>query len=114
MITVYDDRYKEEVIKLILHVQNVEYEVGISVKEQPDILDIHSNYINDGGNFWIALNDNGEVVGSIGLQKKNKEVAVLKKFFVYKDYRGKEFGIGKSFMKFCLVLLRNKGCQRSF
>ena len=32
MITIYDDRYKEEVINLILHVQNVEYGVGISVR----------------------------------------------------------------------------------
>lgn len=94
MITVYDDKYKEDVIKLILHVQNVEYALGIRVEEQPDILDIQSNYINDGGSFWIALNNNGKVVGSIGLQKKTNEVAVLKKFFVYKDYRGKEGGIG--------------------
>ncbi|KJK28972.1 GNAT family N-acetyltransferase [Paenibacillus polymyxa] len=112
MITVYDDSYKEEVIKLILHVQNVEYEVGISVKEQPDILDIHSNYINDGGNFWIALNDNGEVVGSIGLQKKNKEVAVLKKFFVYKDYRGKEFGTGKKLYEALLDFAKKQGFSK--
>ncbi|URJ58099.1 GNAT family N-acetyltransferase [Paenibacillus polymyxa] len=112
MITVYDDSYKEEVIKLILYVQNVEYEVGISLKEQPDILDIHSNYINDGGNFWIALNDNGEVVGSIGLQKKNKEVAVLKKFFVYKDYRGKEFGTGKKLYEALLDFAKKQGFSK--
>ncbi|MEK3786541.1 GNAT family N-acetyltransferase [Paenibacillus sp. FSL K6-1230] len=112
MITVYDDSYKEEVIKLILHVQNVEYEVGISLKEQPDILDIHSNYIKDGGNFWIALNDNGEVVGSIGLQKKNKEVAVLKKFFVYKDYRGKEFGTGKKLYEALLDFAKKQGFSK--
>ncbi|KMY50678.1 GNAT family N-acetyltransferase [Peribacillus loiseleuriae] len=109
MITVYDDRYKEKVIKLILHVQNVEYEVGIRVEEQPDILDIQSNYIYDGGNFWVALNDNGEVVGSIGLQKKNNEVAVLKKFFVYKDYRGKEVGIGTGLYETLLVFAKKQG-----
>ncbi|KWX69871.1 GNAT family N-acetyltransferase [Paenibacillus jilunlii] len=112
MITVYDDSYKEEVIKLIMHVQNVEYEVGISVKEQPDILDIHSNYINDGGNFWIALNDNGEVVGSIGLQRKTKGVAVLKKFFVYKDYRGKEFGTGKKLYEALLDFAKKQGFSK--
>ena len=41
MIAVYDERYKEEVIKLILYVQNVEAGVGISIEEQPDILDIN-------------------------------------------------------------------------
>jgi predicted N-acetyltransferase YhbS len=109
MITIFDDRYKEEVINLILHVQNVEYGVGISVEEQPDILDILSNYINNGGNFWVALNDNGEVVGSIGLQKKTNKVAVLKKFFVYKDYRGKEFGIGTGLYKSLLDFVNKQG-----
>lgn len=112
MITVYNDKYKEEVITLILHVQNVEYGVGISVEEQPDILDIHSNYINDGGNFWIALNDKEEVIGSIGLQKKNKEIAVLKKFFVYKDYRGKEFGTGKKLFEALLDFDKKQGFSK--
>lgn len=112
MITIYDDSYKEEVIKLILHVQNVEYEVGISVEEQPDILDIYSNYINDGGNFWIALNDNGEVVGSIGLQRKTNEVAVLKKFFVYKDYRGNELGTGKKLYEALLDFAKKQGFSK--
>ncbi|MEH7113267.1 GNAT family N-acetyltransferase [Neobacillus niacini] len=112
MITVYDDRYKEEVIKLILHVQNAEYKVGITLEEQLDILDIHSNYINDGGNFWIALNDKGEVVGTIGLQRKNKEVAVLKKFFVYKDYRGKEMGIGTSLYEALLDFAKKQGFSK--
>jgi len=109
MITIYDDRYKEEVINLILHVQNVEYNVGISAEEQPDILDIESHYLNSGGNFWIALNDNGEVIGSIGLQRKTDEVAVLKKFFVYKDYRGKKIGIGTGLYEALLDFVKMKG-----
>ncbi|WP_426448328.1 GNAT family N-acetyltransferase [Paenibacillus sp. S-38] len=112
MIKIYDDKYKEEVINLILHIQNVEYGVGISVEEQPDILDIQSNYINDGGNFWVALNDNGEVVGSIGLQKKTNEVVVLKKFFVYKDYRGKEFGIGTRLYEALLDFAKKQGFSK--
>lgn len=112
MITVYDDRYKEEVIHLILHVQNVEHDVGISVEEQPDILDIQSNYINDGGNFWVALNDSDEVIGSIGLQKKTNEVAVLKKFFVYKDYRGKDFGIGTGLYQALLDFAKKQGFSK--
>ncbi len=109
MIKIYDDRYKEEVINLILHVQNVEYNVGISAEEQPDILDIESNYLNNGGNFWVGLNDQGEVVGSIGLQKKTNQVAVLKKFFVYKNYRGKEIGIGASLYEVLFDFAKKQG-----
>lgn len=107
MITVYSNKYQDEVIKLILHVQNFEYGVGISVEEQPDIIDIQSNYINDGGNFWVALNEHSEVVGTIGLQKKTNEVAVLKKFFVYQDYRGKELGIGAGLYKALIDFAQN-------
>ncbi|ANE48179.1 GCN5 family acetyltransferase [Paenibacillus swuensis] len=112
MITIYTEKYKEEIIKLILHVQNVEYGVGISVKEQPDILDIHSNYIQDGGNFWVALNDNGEVVGSIGLQKQTDEVAILKKFFVYNEYRGKELAIGRGLYEASLDFAQKHGFSK--
>lgn len=94
MITIYNDSYKKEVIDLISHVQNVEYGVGISLEEQQDILNIDSHYIKNGGNFWVALNEKNEVVGTIGLEKKTYEVCILKKFFVYKAYRGKEKGVG--------------------
>lgn len=112
MIKIYEDRYKKEVIDLILHVQNAEYDVGISTEEQPDILDIQSSYINNGGNFWVALNDNDEVVGSIGLQKETNEVAVLKKFFVYKEYRGKEFGIGTDLYKALIDFAKKQGLSK--
>ncbi|WGG44698.1 GNAT family N-acetyltransferase [Rossellomorea sp. DA94] len=112
MIIPYHDKYREHVIKLILYVQNVEYQVGIRVEEQPDILDIQMNYINNGGNFWVALNDNEEVVGTIGLQKENNEVAVLKKFFVYKDYRGKEYGIGTDLYKELIEFAKKNGFSK--
>ncbi|MGF9887474.1 GNAT family N-acetyltransferase [Priestia megaterium] len=112
MIVLYEDKYKEAVIQLILHVQNVEAGVGISVEEQPDILDIKSNYLHTGGNFWVALNDKQEVVGCIGLQKKTNEIGILKKFFVYKHYRGKEFGIGKNLYASLLLFVQKHGFSK--
>lgn len=109
MIKIYDEIYKEAVIELILHIQNIEYDVGISVEEQPDILDIQANFIVNGGNFWVALNDVGEVVGSIGLQKQTNEVAVLKKFFVDKNYRGKTFGLGTMLYDELLEFTKEQG-----
>lgn len=43
MIQVYNDKYKQEVIDLILYIQNVEAKVNLSLEDQPDLLDI----------FWI-------------------------------------------------------------
>jgi len=77
-----------EIIDLILHVQNVESNVGISIEDQPDLLDIERNYIANGGGFWVALDRDGKVVGTIALQVLTDRVAVLKKFFVSAAWRG--------------------------
>lgn len=89
----YDEKYKNQVIDLILHIQNIEYFVGLSIEDQPDLLDIKKSYFDDGGSFWIAINDNDKVIGTLGLQKREQNIGILKKFFVHKNYRGKEFGI---------------------
>lgn len=112
MIQIYSDKYKEEVIDLILHTQNVEYGIDLQVDEQPDILDISSNYIECGGGFWIAINDSNKVIGCIGLQIKEDNVAVLKKFFVYSEYRGKEHNVGRSLYEQLLKFAKEKGISK--
>lgn len=107
-IAAYDDRFRDEIIDLVLHVQNAEYGVGISIDEQEDILAIEASYLEPGGNFWVALNEDGAVVGCIGLQKKSDQVAVLKKFFVYADYRGKEHGVGSALYEALLRFARQQ------
>ncbi|WMJ80223.1 GNAT family N-acetyltransferase [Clostridium sp. MB40-C1] len=114
MIQIYDDKYKQEVIDLILHIQNVEYGVGISIEDQTDLLDINRNYIECGGCFWVALNEEGKVVGSIGVQIKTKEIAVLKKLFVYKEYRGKEIGIGQKLYDLVIDFAKSKNISTIF
>jgi GNAT superfamily N-acetyltransferase len=89
-VTEFQPIYQAEIVDLILHVQNVENSVNISLEEQPDLLDIEGCYIASGGNFWVALNRAGTVVGTIGLQRKTDSVGILKKFFVYAAYRGRE------------------------
>ncbi|QBE61861.1 GNAT family N-acetyltransferase [Pseudoduganella lutea] len=87
-IVPYREELKAQVIDLILHIQNVEAGVGISAQEQPDILAIQSSYLDQGGGFWVALDESGQVAGTIGLQREDAITAVLKKFFVRADHRG--------------------------
>lgn len=54
---------------------------------------IEDYYQNSGGEFFIAINDNDDVVGTIGLMNKGTECGILKKFFVLPEYRGRELGI---------------------
>lgn len=88
----YKDEFKEGAIGLILDIQNNEAKINLSIAEQPDLPNIHEAYINNGGNFWVAI-DNGQVVGTIALMRIDDEWSVLKKFFVHADYRSRRVGL---------------------
>lgn len=49
--------------------------------------DVESAFFAGGGMFWLAV-EGTELVGTLGLAKKNATVGVLKKFFIRKDKRG--------------------------
>ena len=89
----YAPAHQGQVVALVLQVQNVEYGVGLSLEEQPDLLAIDAEYAGTGGGFWVAVAPAGQVVGTLGLQVKSGHDGapwgVMKKFFVRPDYRGR-------------------------
>lgn len=91
-IETYSGKYDNEIISLILDIQNNESKIGLSLEEQPDLLHINLFYQQSGGEFWIALS-NGKVIGTIGLMLRENHCAVLKKFFVSKEYRSQKIGL---------------------
>lgn len=91
-IETYSGKYDDEIISLILNIQNNESKINLSLEEQPDLLDIHRNYQQNGGEFWIAVAD-GKVIGTIGLMMKEKNCAIMKKFFVKKEFRSQKIGL---------------------
>ncbi len=91
-IETYSGKFDDEIISLILSIQNGEAKIGLSLQEQPDLLDIHQSYQQPGGEFWLALSD-GRVIGTIGLMLKEKHCAVMKKFFVKKEFRSQKVGL---------------------
>ena len=93
IIKTYEDKYKNQVIALILYLQNFDNRVDLSLEEQPDMNNINAYYLNNGGGFWIAVNENDDVVGTIGLLKIENHYGILKKFFVEPAYRGKTISV---------------------
>ncbi|WP_285012384.1 GNAT family N-acetyltransferase [Lactococcus formosensis] len=81
----YNDTYKQAVIDLILSIQKDEFGVGVDLADQPDLQDIHAHY----SKFWLAVDEEKGVVGTLGIIKFNAQQAVLKKMFVNVEYRGK-------------------------
>ena len=75
----YTEKYDNEIISLILGIQNDENNLGLSLGEQPDLLDIKRCCRLSGGEFRVVLSDD-KVIGTIGLMLKARQCAVLKKF----------------------------------
>jgi GNAT superfamily N-acetyltransferase len=111
LVSEYRSSFRTEVIDLILQIQNVEYNVNISLDEQPDLLDIENSYVTPGGGFWIALDQTGHVVGTIGLQLKTQTIAVLKKLFVSPAWRGGETGCASKLFEALLAFALDRGIE---
>lgn len=66
--------------------------VGIT-KYPAELQKIPEVYLHCGGAFWIVVDrEQEEVIGSIGLQKINKNTGMLRRYYVREDYRGKKIG----------------------
>ena len=106
-IAVYTDDYKQPVIDLILRIQTAEFNVAITAGDQPDLQDIPGYYQQDAGNFWVAILDN-TVIGTIALSDIGNEQGALRKMFVHKDYRGKDYGVAQALLNTLLSWAKEK------
>lgn len=88
LIKIYEDIYKNQVIDLILDIQNNEYNLGFTIEDQSELLLIKENYVDKGGLFLVAVTANNKVIGTIALDRLIFDIAVLRKMFVSKEFRG--------------------------
>ena len=103
---IYND-YCDQVIDIILTIQQVEFNLTITIEQQPDLQDIEANYHQGGGNFWGAfLGD--ELIGTIALINCGHHTGCIRKMFVKKEYRGKEFGTAQRLLEVLLQYCRDK------
>jgi len=100
--------YSQQIVDLIIPIQQIEFGVPITLEDQPDLMDIESNYHATGGNFWAAFQD-GKVVGTIALISIGDENGVIRKMFVSKDFRGKEFGIAQNLLNGLITYSKARG-----
>jgi len=98
-----DNHFCNEIIGLILPIQQIEFNVDIDLAAQPDLLDIEHHYDGSGGAFWGAKL-NGELIGTIALiAVPSHRAGTIRKMFVKKEFRGKEFGVAQALLKTLLT-----------
>lgn len=59
----FEKRYRDDLIFMVLEAKNA---LGRVPGLNEDMLDIKKNYLDNGGMFWIALDDSDRVMGCVG------------------------------------------------
>ena len=106
----FENRYNEEVNKFIISVFVEEYGFEECRKELEE--QNNNEYIQNGGELWIAVDEEDNVIGTIGLKKHNDREVELKKLYVRKDYRGK--GLSKELYNIMLEKSKHDKFDRIF
>jgi putative acetyltransferase len=75
-----------------------------------DLNDIEANYFANGGLFEVVENEEGKLIGTVGLYAKADRVCELRKMYLLAETRGK--GLGKQLMARVIEQARARGFRR--
>lgn len=112
-IKLVNDTYSKEIIDLVLNIQQKEFNVPITIEDQPDLMQIEDFYFEKGGSFWGAF-INDELVGTIALVKFDEKAAAIRKMFVKKEFRGKEHGIAQKLLETLIAYCQKNGIEEVY
>jgi len=97
-IAPFDAADRDAVARLVVAIQRGEFGVPITYEQQPDLQDPIAFFCRDGGGFWTARTDTGDIVGTIGLTVFPPAQEALRKMFVHADYRGAAHGVAQALL----------------
>ena len=104
----YEDKFRDDIIDLILEIQQKEFGISITKEDQPDLSDVKNFYQTGNGNFWMALCE-GRLVGTISLKDIGNRQAALRKMFVRSAYRGSRHKTAQILLEHLLGWARERG-----
>lgn len=84
----YMPEYKEQIIDLLIEVAVKEF--GFKEWEKWFRIFRNENYKKEGGNCWIALNEQDEVIGTVSLKNRGEGIAEVKNLYISKGERNKK------------------------
>ena len=99
----FEESYRDDLIFMILQAKDA---LGRKPGLNEDLLDIKSSYFDKGGRFWIAIDENDRVIGSIGyVRVDGTNEAFIHRLFVKVVEKHK--GIGTALLKVAEEYMKN-------
>lgn len=93
MIIDFEDKYRDDLIFMVLSAKNA---LGRVPRLNEELLDIKSNYFDKGHPFWIALDEFDRVIGCIGTRLDESGNLFLSHLYIKFDQ--KRHGIGSKLL----------------
>lgn len=112
-IAAYSSSLQSAVIDVILPIQRDEFGLGVTVEDQPDLLEIPSFYQSGGGGFWVAF-DGPDAVGTIALRDIGNRQGALRKMFVKASHRSHEFRVARELLDHLVTASEANGIAEVF
>ena len=106
-IKLYEEKYRDDLIFMVLEAKDA---LGRKPTINPDLLDIKANYFDKGCVFWVAVDENDRVVGSVGYSiTESCSEAFLHRLYVKASEKRK--GIGAALLKTAEEEMKSKGIR---
>jgi len=109
----FASEHLEGVGALIVGIQRDEFQIPITLEDQPDLQDIPAFYQRGAGNFWVAVAES-EVVGTVALLDLGNHQGALRKMFVHANYRGSGHGVSARLLDTLLEWSAARGMKEVF
>jgi GNAT superfamily N-acetyltransferase len=107
----FTDKDTNAVKELILTILSKEYPFDRSAYSDSDLGKIAETYGGPRDRFFVA-EDNGEIVGTVGVKAENETDALLRRLFV--DVKHRKHGYGSALMDKAIDFCREKKFSRVF
>ena len=108
-IILYDDRYRDDMLAMI---SEARVALGLPPSVRADLYDVKANYLDKGDGFWLALDEDGRVIGCLGWSRtEQRDEAFLHRFYVKADRKRR--GIGTRLLLTAEAAMREGGIRIS-
>ena len=91
----YEEKYRDDLIFMVLQAKDA---LGRKPSINQDLLDIKFNYFDKGDMFWLVIDENDRVIGSVGYSRiRNTNEAFIHRLYVKASEKHK--GIGTALLQ---------------
>ncbi len=106
----FDSQYRDDMIFMVLEAKNALNRIP---RLNDDLLEIQTHYLDCGGMFWLALDEDSRVIGCIGynIAGESKEIVLHR---LYVKYTKKRQGIGTALLKTAEAYAKNQGMKAAY